>query len=50
MATVPAKIAPRLIAGIKKLQPILTSAKSRDVNESDTVMIVTDLFAGSSEA
>ncbi len=45
MATVPSKVQDRLSAGIKRFQPILTSAKSRDVNESDTVIIVTDMLA-----
>src|SRR5262249_7760429 len=35
----------RLAVGVKRFQPILTSAKSRDVNESDTSMIVTDMLA-----
>ena len=34
----------RIGAGIKRFQPILASAKTRDVNESDTVIIVTDLL------
>jgi len=42
---IPARIAERLAAGLKRFQPILTSAKSRDVNESDTSMIVTDVLA-----
>jgi hypothetical protein len=41
---VPAKVASRITAGLKKFQPILAAAKSRDVNESDTVVIVTDLL------
>jgi len=45
MATVPSKVQDRLLAGIKRFQPILTSAKSRDINESDTVIIVTDMLA-----
>lgn len=45
MGTVPSKIQERLLAGVKRFQPILTSAKSRDVNESDTVIIVTDMLA-----
>ena len=45
MATVPSKVQDRLIAGIKRFQPVLASAKSRDVNESDTVIIVTDMLA-----
>ncbi len=42
---IPVKIADRLASGLKRFQPILASAKSRDVNESDTSMIVTDLLA-----
>jgi len=41
---VPAKVAARITAGLKKFQPILAAAKARDVNESDTVVIVTDLL------
>jgi len=43
--TTPARTAERLAAGLKRFQPILASAKSRDVNESDTSMIVTDVLA-----
>ena len=35
------KAVDRIVAGIKRFQPILASAKARDVNESDTVIIVT---------
>jgi hypothetical protein len=45
MAQVPAKVAPRLQAGIKRFQPVLASAKARDVGESDTVIIVTDMLS-----
>lgn len=45
MATIPSKVQDRLSAGIKRFQPILNSAKSRDVNESDTVTIITDMLA-----
>ena len=38
------KAVDRIGAGIKRFQPILASAKTRDVNESDTVIIVTDLL------
>ncbi len=44
MGPLPVKVANRLIAGIKKFQPILNNAKSRDVNEADTVIIVTDML------
>lgn len=42
---IPNRVAERLAAGIKKFQPVLSSAKARDVNESDTSMIVTDFMA-----
>lgn len=42
---VPKKVAERLVAGIKHYQPILSSAKSRDVGEADTVTIVKDMLA-----
>jgi hypothetical protein len=45
MPQVPNKVAERLAAGIKRFQPILTSAKSRDVGESDTVIIITDMLS-----
>lgn len=45
MATIPKKVAERIIAGIKRFQPILSSAKARDVGESDTVTIITDMLA-----
>lgn len=45
MPQIPAKVAARLQAGIKQFQPILASAKTRDVNESDTVIIVTDMLS-----
>lgn len=45
MPQVPAKVAARLQAGIKQFQPILASARARDVNESDTVMLVSDMLS-----
>lgn len=45
MPQVPNRVAERLAAGIKRFQPILASAKSRDVGESDTVIIVTDMLS-----
>ena len=44
MTTVPVKVASRVASGLKKFQSILDDAKKRDVNESDTVMIVTDML------
>lgn len=45
MPQVPAKVAARLSAAIKRFQLVIASAKSRDANESDTVIIVTDMLS-----
>lgn len=45
MATVPKKVSERIVAGLKRFQPILASAKARDVGESDTVTIIVDMLA-----
>ena len=45
MASAPKKVVERLVAGIKRFQPILSAAKARDVGESDTVTIVKDMLA-----
>lgn len=45
MASIPKKVTERIVAGIKRFQPILAVSKSRDDGESDTVMIVTDMLA-----
>lgn len=42
---IPKKVAERLVAGIKRYQPILASAKARDVGEADTVTIIKDMLA-----
>lgn len=44
MAQVPSKVAARISAALKRFQPIIASAKSRDANESDTVIIITDML------
>lgn len=44
MSYLPKRAAARVVTGLKKFQPILQSAKARDVNESDTVVIVTDVL------
>jgi len=44
MVSLSNKVQDRLITGIKKFQPILSSAKSKDINESDTVVIITDIL------
>lgn len=41
----PKKVSERVSAGLRKFQPIVESAKSRDINESDTVTLVTDMLA-----
>lgn len=43
--SIPKKVADRLANGLKRFKPVLESAKARDVNESDTSMIVTDMLA-----
>jgi predicted type IV restriction endonuclease len=43
---IPKKVSERLVAGVKQFQPILAAAKARDVGESDTVTIVTDMLGG----
>lgn len=45
MVNVPKRVADRLVAGIKRYQPILDAARSRDLGEADTVTIVKDMLA-----
>ena len=45
MANIPKKVIERLVAGLKRYQPILAAAKARDVGETDTVTIVKDMLA-----
>jgi hypothetical protein len=45
MSAVPAKVASRIAASLKRFQPVLEAALKRDVNESDTVTIVTDILS-----
>jgi len=45
MAAIPKKVAERLVAGLKRYQPILAAAKARDVGEADTVTIIKDMLA-----
>jgi len=44
MASVPTRVAGRISTGLKKFQPILASAKARDLGEADTVTIIKDLL------
>lgn len=45
MASAPKKVTERLVAGIRRYQPILAAAKARDVGEADTVTIIKDMLA-----
>jgi hypothetical protein len=45
MAAAPKKVAERIAAGIKRFQPVLASAKARDVGEADTVTIIKDMLS-----
>jgi hypothetical protein len=45
MAAVPKRVAERVVAGLKRYQAILAAAKTRDVNEADTVTIIKDMLA-----
>lgn len=44
MVVVNAKITERITKGLKKFQPILCKAQAADLNESDTVTIITDML------
>lgn len=41
---IPAKVLERINDGLKKFQPILKTAKAKDINESDTVTIVNGIL------
>jgi hypothetical protein len=45
VAKIPSKVTDRLTAGVRRFQPILASLKARDVGESDTVTVITDMLA-----
>ncbi len=45
MAIIPQKIQSRITEGLKKFQPIVESAKIRDVSESDTVVMLTGILS-----
>lgn len=44
MASVPANTSKRIVAAVPKFKKVLDQARERDVNESDTVTIVTDIL------
>ena len=45
MATISAKVKNRLAEGVKRFKPIVTRARDKDVNESDTVAIIMDILS-----
>ena len=45
MSTIPKKVLERFARTVPKFQSILKTARDRDVNESDTVSIITDILA-----
>lgn len=45
MTDVPRKVEERIRTGLRKYQKVLQSAKARDVNESDTAIIVTSMLS-----
>jgi hypothetical protein len=45
MGAISKRVVDRLVAGIKRYQPILADAKARDVGEADTVTITKDMLA-----
>ncbi len=45
MASIPKKVSERFIKSTSKFQKVLQIAKDRDVNESDTVSILTDILS-----
>ncbi len=46
MITIPKKVMERFAREVGKFQRILQNAKDRDINETDTVTIVTDMLSG----
>jgi len=45
MITIPVKVKERLTAGIKRFQPVVDKARTKDINESDTVTIISDMLS-----
>jgi len=45
MATIPKRVTDRLAKETRRFQRILKAAKDRDINESDTVVIITDMLS-----
>lgn len=42
--SLPAKVTDRMKSSLKRFQTVLKKAKARDINESDTVLIITDML------
>lgn len=45
MVNIPARVKERLIAGVKRFQPVVDKARAKDINESDTVTIISDMLS-----
>lgn len=45
MSIIPIKVNKRLIDGIKRFKPIVIKARDMDINESDTVTIISDILS-----
>lgn len=45
MVNIPTKVKDRLTTGIKRFQPIIKKAQAKDINESDTVTIISDVLS-----
>ncbi len=45
MPNVPVRVFDRLVSGLRRFQPVLSAAKSRDAGEADTSTIVKDLLS-----
>ncbi len=45
MGNIPTKVLARITKGLDQFQPIIKSARARDINESNTVTIVTDILS-----
>lgn len=43
--SIPKKVIERIVAGVKRYQPILEAARLRDVGETDTVTVIKDMLA-----
>lgn len=45
MVAIPVKVKERLLSGVKKFQPVVIKARDKDINESDTVTIISDILS-----